>query len=53
MTPVANPTIAKVSVHGDSADVDATYKTASTSSTDHWVVTKVGAVWLMDMAKKK
>lgn len=53
MAPVATPTIAKVTMHGDSADVDATYKTASTSSTDHWTVTKVGAAWLMDMAKKK
>jgi hypothetical protein len=52
MAPVATPTIASVNVTGNTAKVDATYKTASTSSTDHWSLAKVGTVWLMDMAKK-
>lgn len=53
MTPVANPTIDKVTVTGNTAKVDASYKEGATSSTDHWNLVKVGADWKMDMAAKK
>ncbi|HKW01951.1 MAG TPA: hypothetical protein VJN96_19140 [Vicinamibacterales bacterium] len=53
MTPVANPTIDKVTVTGNTAKVDASYKDGATSATDHWSLVKVGADWKMDMAKKK
>jgi hypothetical protein len=52
MTPVANPTIDKVTVTGDTAKVDASYKDGATSSTEHWNLVKVGADWKMDMAHK-
>jgi hypothetical protein len=52
MTPVANPTIDKVTVTGNTAKVDASYKEGATSSTDHWNLVKVGADWKMDMTKK-
>ena len=52
MTPVANPTIDKVTVTGNTAKVDASYKEGATSSTDHWNLVKIGADWKMDMTKK-
>ncbi len=52
MTPVATPKIDKVTVTGNTAKVDASYKDGDTSSVDHWSLVKVGADWKMDMAHK-